>query len=66
MGRRKSSTTKSTNSGATVGYEAQEDDGEPFDEKMQRLTAEWRKQVKEARRLDVAIEENLRGLGYGD
>ena len=51
--------------GRYVGAEAQEDDGEPFDEKMQRLTAEWRKQVEEARRLDAAIEENLRGLGYG-
>ena len=51
--------------GRYVGAEAQEDDGEPFHEKMQRLTVEWRKQVEEARRLDKVIEENLRGLGYG-
>lgn len=51
--------------GRYVGAEAAEEDDEPFSEKMQRLTAEWRKQVEDARRLDAAIEENLKGLGYG-
>ena len=51
--------------GRYVGAEAQEDDGEPFDEKMQRLTAQLREQMAEGRRLDAAIEENLKGLGYG-
>ncbi len=52
--------------GRYVGAEAAEEDDEPFDDKMQRLTAEWQQQVEEARRLDAAIGENLRGLGYGE
>jgi type I restriction enzyme M protein len=51
--------------GRYVGAEAQEDDGEPFEEKMRRLTAQLREQHAEARRLDAAIEANLKGLGYG-
>ncbi len=51
--------------GRYVGAEAQEDDGEPFEEKMTRLAAQWREQQAEAARLDGAIEENLRGLGFG-
>jgi type I restriction enzyme M protein len=50
--------------GRYVGVAEQEDDGEPFDEKMQRLAAEWRKQQQEAAKLDAAIEANLKGLGY--
>ena len=52
--------------GRYVGAEAAEDDGEPFAEKMQRLSAQWREQQKEAARLDAAIEANLKELGYGD
>ena len=51
--------------GRYVGAEPQEDDGEPFAEKMARLSAQWRKQQAEAARLDEAIEENLRSLGFG-
>jgi len=51
--------------GRYVGAEAQEDDGEPFDEKMKRLVATLREQQAEAARLDAAIAENLRELGYG-
>jgi len=51
--------------GRYVGAEAQEDDGEPFEEKMKRLSATLREQTTEARKLDAAIEENLKGLGYG-
>jgi type I restriction enzyme M protein len=51
--------------GRYVGVEAQEDDGEPFEEKMQRLTAQWREQVDETRKLDAMIEGNLKELGYG-
>ncbi len=51
--------------GRYVGAEAPEDDGEPFEEKMQRLTADWREQVEEARRLDEKIEKELEELGYG-
>lgn len=51
--------------GRYVGFEAQEDDGEPFEEKMERLTATLREQQAEAAELDAAIAANLRGLGYG-
>jgi len=51
--------------GRYVGAEALEDDGEPFEEKMERLTATLREQQAEAERLDAAIAENLRELGYG-
>ena len=49
--------------GRYVGAEAQEDDGEPFEDKMQRLVAQWRGQQAEATKLDVAIEANLQKLG---
>ena len=51
--------------GRYVGAEAVEDDGEPFEEKMKRLSALWREQQQEAARLDIAIEINLKELGYG-
>ncbi len=51
--------------GRYVGAAEQEDDGEPFEEKMLRLSALWREQRVEAVRLDAAIEDNLRELGYG-
>ena len=50
--------------GRYVGVEAAEDDGEPFEEKMARLTSVWREQSEEARRLDEEIEANLAGLGF--
>lgn len=50
--------------GRYVGAEAIEDDGEPFEEKMQRLVAQLKDQQAEAARLDAAIRENLKGLGY--
>jgi type I restriction enzyme M protein len=51
--------------GRYVGAEALEDDGEPFAEKMRRLTATLREQQAEAVRLDAAIAANLKDLGYG-
>jgi type I restriction enzyme M protein len=51
--------------GRYVGAEAQEDDGEPFDEKMKRLTATLREQQAEAANLDAAIAANLKELGHG-
>ena len=51
--------------GRYVGAEAQPDDGEPFADKMSRLTAQWREQQAEAATLDAAIEENLKPLGFG-
>jgi type I restriction enzyme M protein len=51
--------------GRYVGTEAAEDDGEPFGEKMQRLTAMLHERQAEAARLDAAIAGNLKELGYG-
>ena len=50
--------------GRYVGAEAQEEDGEPFEDKMKRLAAQWRKQQAEAAKLDAAIEANLKALGF--
>ena len=50
--------------GRYVGVEPQEEDDEPFEDKMRRLTGEWREQVAEARRLDATIEANLTMLGF--
>jgi type I restriction enzyme M protein len=51
--------------GRYVGAEAQEDDGEPFEEKMRRLAATLREQQAEGAKLDAAIAANLEELGYG-
>jgi len=50
--------------GRYVGAAEQEDDGEPFAEKMARLSSQWRAQRDEAAKLDAAIEANLRALGF--
>jgi type I restriction enzyme M protein len=50
--------------GRYVGAVAEDEDDEPFDEKMQRLTAQLREQMAEARRLEEAIWRNLKELGY--
>jgi type I restriction enzyme M protein len=51
--------------GRYVGAAPQEDDGEPFEEKMRGLVAQLREQQAEAARLDAAIAANLKELGYG-
>ncbi|TWT66716.1 Type I restriction enzyme EcoKI M protein [Posidoniimonas polymericola] len=51
--------------GRYVGAEAVEEDDEPFDEKMRRLTAELKGQFAESADLEAAIRSNLEGLGYG-
>jgi type I restriction enzyme M protein len=51
--------------GRYVGVEEVEDDGEPFDAKMNRLIAQWREQQTEAAKLDKVIAANLKELGYG-
>ena len=51
--------------GRYVGALPQEDDGEPFAEKMKRLAAQLREQQAEAAKLDVAIAANMKELGYG-
>ncbi|SEH13674.1 type I restriction enzyme M protein [Thermoleophilum album] len=50
--------------GRYVGAPPQEEDDEPFEEKMQRLVAQLREQQAEAARLDAAIAKNLKELGY--
>ena len=50
--------------GRYVGAEPQADDGVPFAEKMAQLTAQWREQREESRRLDDAIVDNLKTLGF--
>ena len=51
--------------GHYVSVEPQEDDGEPFEDKMKRLVTELREQQAEGKRLDAAIAANLKELGYG-
>ncbi len=51
--------------GRYVGAEEIEDDGEPFDDKMKRLTTELDGQFKESAKLEKEIRKNLRGIGYG-
>ena len=51
--------------GRYVGAKAREDAGEPFEEKMVKLAAEWREQQAEAALLDSAIVDNLDSLGFG-
>ena len=51
--------------GRYVGAAEVEDDGEPFEQKMARLTAELKKQQAEAARLDKLIWANLKDIGYG-
>jgi type I restriction enzyme M protein len=50
--------------GRYVGAAEVEDDSEPFDVKMKRLTAEFNAQVTEGKRLDKVIGHNLEELDY--
>ncbi len=50
--------------GRYVGAEEQEDDGEPFADKMTRLTSTLKEQFAESSRLEAEIKKNLAGLGY--
>lgn len=51
--------------GRYVGAEEVEDDDEPFEEKMQRLTSQLNERFAESAKLESAIRSNLKGLGYG-
>jgi type I restriction enzyme M protein len=51
--------------GRYVGVEEVEGDGEAFEEKMKRFTAQLREQQAEAAKLDKAIAGNIKELGYG-
>jgi len=51
--------------GRYVGAEIAEDDGELFEDKMNRLAATLREAQAKAAKLDAAIAANLKRLGYG-
>lgn len=51
--------------GRYVGLEAEEEDSEPFEEKMERLTGELKALFEESNKLEEAIKTQLGELGYG-
>lgn len=51
--------------GRYVGIEDQEDDGEPFEEKMSRLTSELSELFEKSHELEAEIKERLGAIGYG-
>ena len=50
--------------GRYVGVEEQEDDGEPFEEKMVRLTSELSDLFVQSHKLEAEIKEKLGAIGY--
>ena len=50
--------------GRYVGIEDQEDDGEPFEEKMSRLTSELSELFAKSHDLEAEIKERLGAIGY--
>ena len=50
--------------GRYVGIEEQEDDGEPFEEKMKRLTSELSDMFKQSDALQEEIKDKLRAIGW--
>ena len=50
--------------GRYVGIEEQEDDGEPFEEKMARLTSELSILFEKSRELEAEIRKKLGAIGY--
>ena len=50
--------------GRYVGIEEQEDDGEPFEEKMKRLTGELSEMFKQSDTLQNEIREKLKAIGW--
>lgn len=51
--------------GRYVGIEEQEDDGEPFDQKMTRLTSELSELFAKSHELESEIKNKLKAIGYG-
>ena len=51
--------------GRYVGIEEQENDGEPFEEKMTRLTSELSELFAQSHTLENEIRQKLRMIGYG-
>ncbi len=50
--------------GRYVGTEEEEEDGEEFQEKMQRLVSELKQQMEEGQKLDEGIKKNLERIGF--
>ena len=50
--------------GRYVGLAKQEDDGEPYEVKMKRLTSELKEQFEESNKLQAQIKDVLKELGY--
>lgn len=50
--------------GRYVGIEEQEDDGEPFEDKMNRLTSELSEMFAKSHELEEKIRKNLGAIGY--
>ena len=50
--------------GRYVGIEEQKDDGEPFEEKMTRLTSELGEMFKKSHELEEEIKKKLGAIGY--
>ncbi len=50
--------------GRYVGIEEEEDDGVPFEEKMENLTSELSEQFIKSRELEERIRENLKSIGF--
>lgn len=50
--------------GRYVGIEEQEDDGEPFEEKMARLTSELSDLFAKSHELEAEIRERLGAIGF--
>lgn len=50
--------------GRYVGIEEQEDDGEPFDDKMKRLTSELSEMFAKSHELEDEIRKKLGAIGY--
>ena len=51
--------------GRYVGAARQEEDGEPFEDEINRLVTQLREQQAEGGRLDTTIGKNLELLGFG-
>ena len=50
--------------GRYVGIEEKEDDDEPFDQKMTRLTTELGQMFEQSHKLEEEIKKNLEGIGF--
>ena len=51
--------------GRYVGLEVAEEDSEPFEAKMDRLTSELSEQFIKSKKLEDQIRKALEGIGYG-